>query len=309
MYVIGENSFDSPKKRMDFFKAIAKKHRNSIHKVRFCPPYKVIEKITKERIQNIPFKQIQSVRSLTDTFTKGSDWSKRGHDLNNDDDIIFLREITWLPLSQLPVPSIDITIALVHSQAQEILERIATGETVGAHESMKYEILRVCTFRHYPGEGKPFRILLASAGLYYASEGDEVVCYCCGLRRSGWREVDKPLQIHKQLKPSCDFLVRNHDFNVAIPDLPAENAAKFRILDEIGDSSNAVATENLQQRRKTGYPDSAENLHYRVYTPPPKHPQYAEPSVRLESFKNWPTNIPQTAQIMAECGYYYAGIL
>ena len=228
---------------------------------------------------------------------------KKGKD---EDDCHALRQATWLSGEDLPIPDLDYTVAVVHSPAQKILERLANGEHVGAHESMKYEILRVCTYRNYPGEDKPFRIQLASAGWYFASDGDEVVCYCCGLRKSGWKEIDNPMKIHELLRPTCDYLVKQSEVNIPIPELSAENAARFRIFE----SNESDSTRRSRQGEGTSnYDSDSSNPQYRFFTPPPKHPQYAEISTRLDTFKKWPTNIPQTAQIMAECGYYYAGTI
>ena len=231
-----------------------------------------------------------------------------------DDDCSRLRDITWLPVSQLPVPRLELTVAIVHSQAQQVLDRIAGGETVGVQDSMKFEILRVCTFRTYPGENKPFRILLASAGLYFASEGDEVICYTCGIRRSGWNEYDKPMEIHKQLRPNCAFLLKNESVNVPIPELSADSLLKFRVLEEVISSSGTAPVltrqRNEQPTGRYGNFDlnTTESPQYRFFTPPPKHPQYAVQSVRSDSFNGWPENILQTPTVMAECGYYYAGM-
>ena len=231
-----------------------------------------------------------------------------------DDDCSRLRDITWLPVSQLPVPRLELTVAIVHSQAQQVLDRIAGGETVGVQDSMKFEILRVCTFRTYPGENKPFRILLASAGLYFASEGDEVICYTCGIRRSGWNEYDKPMEIHKQLRPNCAFLLKNESVNVPIPELSADSLLKFRVLEEVINSPDTAPVlprqRNEQPTGRYGNFDlnTTESPQYRFFTPPPKHPQYAVQSVRLDSFNGWPENILQTPTVMAECGYYYAGM-
>ena len=231
-----------------------------------------------------------------------------------DDDCSRLRQITWLPVSQLPVPRLELTVAIVHSQAQQVLDRIAGGETVGVQDTMKFEILRVCTFRTYPGENKPFRILLASAGLYFASEGDEVICYTCGIRRSGWNEYDKPMEIHKQLRPNCAFLLKNESVNVPIPELSADSLLKFRVLEGVINSQDTAPVlprqRNEQPTGRYGNFDlnTTESPQYRFFTPPPKHPQYAVQSVRLDSFNGWPENILQTPTVMAECGYYYAGM-
>lgn len=227
-----------------------------------------------------------------------------------DDDCHVLRNITWLPLNELPVPDIY-TCITVHSAAQVILNRIASGERVGAQESMKFEVLRVCTFRNYPSEDKPFRLLFSTAGMYYASDRDEVVCYSCGLRKAGWKETDIPIEVHKKIRPNCEFLVNNSAVNFPIPELEESQLEKFKILEDLLSSNERPRT---QQTEITGGShgnfdlNTSQSPQYRFFVPPPKHPQYAMQSVRLDTFKGWPTNIPQTPQIMAKCGYYYAGM-
>lgn len=229
---------------------------------------------------------------------------------DTDDDCHLLRQSTWLPSDQLPVPDIY-TCITVNSAAQVILSRIASGERVGAQESMRFEILRVCTFRNYPSEDKPFRLLFSTAGMYYASDRDEVVCYSCGLRKAGWKETDIPIDVHKQIRPSCKFLVNNSAVNVPIPELENSQLLKFKSLEDLLDSSESAPTQQTDiSGGSHGNFDlnTSQSPQYRYFVPPPKHPQYAVQSVRLGTFKGWPTNIPQTPQIMAECGYYYAGM-
>ena len=231
------------------------------------------------------------------------------------DEFDALRNVTWLPPHRLPVPKIELTVALVGGEIRDVLDSIAAGKQVRPQESMKYELLRICTFRNYPSENKPFKIQLASAGFYYASERDEVVCYTCGLRKSGWVESDKPFEIHIQIKRSCEFLIKNDHVNVPIPDLPPENQSKFSALEALINSTDSIRMEENQRSGEASgiYSNldlsTSTSLPYRVFTSPPKHPQYALMSIRLETFKSWPPNIPQTAQVMAECGYYYAGII
>ncbi|XP_052215618.1 uncharacterized protein LOC127834078 isoform X2 [Dreissena polymorpha] len=97
-----------------------------------------------------------------------------------------------------------------------IIERLALGQQVPAKESMKYEMLRFCTFRQYPPSGKPSTIRLAKAGFYYATNRDEVICYCCAKRISNWKENDDPLLAHKHVTPNCDFLLKNSEVNIPI---------------------------------------------------------------------------------------------
>lgn len=44
---------------------------------------------------------------------------------------------------------------------------------------------------------------LAAAGLYYSGEEDEVRCYSCHEKFSGWREGDIPLDVHRRSCPGC----------------------------------------------------------------------------------------------------------
>jgi hypothetical protein len=48
---------------------------------------------------------------------------------------------------------------------------------------------------------------LASAGFYYNGNGDEVVCFNCGMKHRNWRNRDSPLEIHKQMSPNCSFVL------------------------------------------------------------------------------------------------------
>ena len=111
----------------------------------------------------------------------------------------------------LRVPGTSLVFTL-----QEIVGRIAAGERVPAQESMHYELLRFCTFRTYPAQGKPSAMKFAAAGFYYASNNDEVICYCCAKRVSNWREYDDPMSAHLRITPDCKFFTNNELVNVPI---------------------------------------------------------------------------------------------
>lgn len=130
--------------------------------------------------------------------------------------IIMVRDYIWLPLDKLPVPHIDITVGFVQDfpPLMFIIDQIAKGKPPAPHVSMRYELLRFCTLRSYPKEDKPYLIKLAEAGFYYASDGDGVVCYCCGIRRYNWTADDQPMKIHKRINPTCKFILRNEEVNV-----------------------------------------------------------------------------------------------
>ncbi|WAR28343.1 DIAP2-like protein [Mya arenaria] len=96
----------------------------------------------------------------------------------------------------------------------DVIDRLSRGERVNPKESMKYETLRLCTFRTYPSQGKPSAMKFAGAGFYYASNADEVICYVCAKRISNWRENDDPMAAHKRITPECKFHTNNSEVNI-----------------------------------------------------------------------------------------------
>ena len=67
--------------------------------------------------------------------------------------------------------------------------------------------LRLNSFLHWP-RGAPVRPSdLASAGFYYVGEGTKARCFSCTVTYTEWKPRDMPLEIHRQLNPSCEFLV------------------------------------------------------------------------------------------------------
>lgn len=106
------------------------------------------------------------------------------------------------------------TVAPVFQAVNSVMDRIARGERVPAEESMRYEMLRLCSFRSYPQDNKPFRIRYAQAGFYYAAKEDEVICYVCRKRFSNWTADDVPINVHRRASPNCRFLTHNAEVNV-----------------------------------------------------------------------------------------------
>lgn len=87
------------------------------------------------------------------------------------------------------------------------------GKNASREESMKYEMNRLLSFLHYPGENKPFRTRFAQAGFFYNGNGDEVECYCCKQRLMNWTDTDVPNEVHAKIAPRCLFLTNNAEVN------------------------------------------------------------------------------------------------
>ncbi|XP_052215633.1 uncharacterized protein LOC127834083 isoform X2 [Dreissena polymorpha] len=140
-------------------------------------------------------------------------------------------------------------VAPVLSPVNRIIDRLANHERVNPRESMRHESLRLCTFRTYPTSEKPSCVKLAKAGFYYASQGDEVICYCCAKRISNWNERDDPMRAHRLVSPSCPFLLRNSEFNEPVTDdgNASTNSALTRLLNSLDNLDEDTASNNSDQ--------------------------------------------------------------
>ncbi|XP_052218804.1 uncharacterized protein LOC127836321 isoform X1 [Dreissena polymorpha] len=188
-----------------------------------------------------------------DTCKKDVDccFEEKNKHTENDFLATMLRRNTWLlshkKMYGLPTP---IWVFPLISPVITIINRLAEGSSVHPKESMRHELLRLCTFRTYPTHGKPSCLRLAKAGFYYASQGDEVICYCCAKRISNWNERDDPLRAHRLVSPGCPFLLRNSEVNEPVTDDSSEssNPRLNRILQSLDDSDEPPdrrGTENV----------------------------------------------------------------
>ncbi|XP_076466230.1 uncharacterized protein LOC143297694 [Babylonia areolata] len=66
---------------------------------------------------------------------------------------------------------------------------------------------RLATLAAVPSTVPVSRVRLAEAGFYSRGQRDEVICYSCGGRHSGWRHDDDPMQVHRRLSPHCQHVV------------------------------------------------------------------------------------------------------
>ncbi|KAH3810584.1 hypothetical protein DPMN_138977 [Dreissena polymorpha] len=166
-----------------------------------------------------------------------------------------LRRNTWLRSNEIMygLPT-SIWVFPVISPVITIINRLAEGRCVHPKESMRHELLRLCTFRTYPTHGKPSCVRLAKAGFYYASQGDEVICYCCAKRISNWNERDDPLHAHRLVSASCSFLLRNSEVNEPVTDDSSESSNPrlnriLQSLDDLDEQPETRETENVSAAR------------------------------------------------------------
>ena len=177
--------------------------------------------------------------------------------------IASIRAVTWLDINDLPRPVIEINVFYANIAYCEplinIIRLISEGNSPPAQTTMKYELLRVCTFKSYPRGNKPFLTRFAKAGFYYASDQDGVVCFCCGIRRYGWSGDEEPDTVHKRINPRCKFYMKNEENNIApLSDGPLrQNVAALveipecdYVLDDSEDVNNDEVTPQEAMERE-----------------------------------------------------------
>lgn len=84
------------------------------------------------------------------------------------------------------------------------------------HEFLRHDCVRKSTYVDWPNNSCDFRELVA-AGFYHTQNSDEVICFSCGLKISGFTPNSQPYFIHRSLSPGCKFL---SEFDMSITNLP-----------------------------------------------------------------------------------------
>ncbi|XP_052087302.1 uncharacterized protein LOC127724405 isoform X2 [Mytilus californianus] len=81
-----------------------------------------------------------------------------------------------------------------------ILDKESSGSL--SEGRMNNELMRLSTLSNFPVHGISL-IRLAEDGFFSEGNGDELVCYCCGIRLKGWRTDSNPADIHQKNSPNC----------------------------------------------------------------------------------------------------------
>ncbi|XP_038151946.1 E3 ubiquitin-protein ligase XIAP isoform X2 [Cyprinodon tularosa] len=131
---------------------------------------------------------------------------------------------------------------------------------------------------------------LARAGFFFTGNADRVQCFSCNRTVENWHTGDTPVQRHKEISPSCTFLMCCHGNNLNPRyGSPIINGS---IYDE--------AAEDMQYRLSTG-----EVVDETLY---PKAPHMKSEEARLQTFSpSWPSNSPVTPRDLAQAGFFYLG--
>ncbi|KAM7389471.1 hypothetical protein PAMP_023448 [Pampus punctatissimus] len=128
---------------------------------------------------------------------------------------------------------------------------------------------------------------LARAGFYFTGCADRVCCFSCKKTVENWCRGDTPVERHKEVSPSCRFLICTHrsSFNQRFDTTPT-NGSKYN-----------EEAEDMEYRLRTG-----EVVDESTY---PMAPHMKSEEARLQTFSSWPSTAPVRPRDLAQAGLYY----
>ncbi|KYN26817.1 Apoptosis 2 inhibitor [Trachymyrmex cornetzi] len=135
---------------------------------------------------------------------------------------------------------------------------------------------RIVSFQKWPKTSIIHPHKLAMAGFYYLQNEDMVECAFCRGVIMNWKPGDNPDSVHRLNFPNCDFYMRLE---------PVEELFGFVCV----------------------MPESRTNMPGILVHKTPQRPGFAMYEKRLQTFKEWPKNLKQTPEMLAEAGFYYSG--
>ncbi|KAK2179127.1 hypothetical protein NP493_511g00010 [Ridgeia piscesae] len=188
-------------------------------------------------------------------------------------------------------------------------------------EEMKYEGVRLTTFKDWPRWGSVWPTLLARAGFFYTKTADQVACFCCGGRLKTWEAGDSPMTEHKRFFPRCRFVTGQDFTNIPLGEAPmVPSGGHGGCTSAKTDYYSRLAKQAAAGRSQANGPSSLNHLTQATMRPHKSlsmttggttgmHSltvtqirEMTLESKRLESFNNWPT-----ADNLAQASCYYTG--
>ncbi|VDH90557.1 Hypothetical predicted protein [Mytilus galloprovincialis] len=95
-----------------------------------------------------------------------------------------------------------------------ILDKESSGSL--SESRMNNELMRLSTLFNFPVHGISL-LKLAEYGFFSEGNGDELVCYNCGLRLKGWKADSNPADVHQKYSPNCLHILEKKSDPVNLP--------------------------------------------------------------------------------------------
>ncbi|XP_062577371.1 baculoviral IAP repeat-containing protein 3-like [Saccostrea cucullata] len=134
---------------------------------------------------------------------------------------------------------------------------------------MRFECMRIASFRNFPDYLLVSSFRLARAGLYYTGYGSECRCYFCGFRQDDWNR--------RISRNHCD-----HSLD-GTPGASEYSPLQLQRNDESANNSNVALSRSVLLINNNRYRD------------------------RLDSFRNWPRQITLRPDELSAAGFFYSG--
>lgn len=191
--------------------------------------------------------------------------------------------------------------------------------------ALSKELTRLATYESWPQISKISPLTLAKHGFSYTGRGDEVECFLCKTRISGWNEGDNPQQKHRQMAPNCQLLNGNctdnlpMEFSLSAPNKAEVNAKSQTVTDG---ASNQIQNDELQPHGETSVLSSildqarsrarkngvdCNNNGPAIDRTQPDFDMLQSESERRSTFYDWPQNANADPTALAHAGFFYTG--
>ncbi len=189
------------------------------------------------------------------------------------------------------------------SSLDEYLERVVHGPPFLPGEEMKYEVVRLGTYKDWPSWTRVNPVALAAVGFCYTGRRDVVFCFACTTEVGEWELGQAPFERHRAVAPSCP-MVLGRSSNV-----PSQHAALHAPpVGAASASPSAAPLREISRRTFTwnGIIPSTESLSSLRSNPSIDSCQVQSESHRLRTFDNRRYACPQE---LAKNGFYCLGRL
>lgn len=195
---------------------------------------------------------------------------------------------------------------------------------------MAYLGYRLATLSALPPSVSVSKVKLADAGFYFRGQDDRVFCYRCKGSYSGWREGDKPLDIHRRISPTCPHVMEmSKQFYCGETNSANESGPEVQSLTQAPLQFEPLQSKDgeLQGSRPQQPEDSRQEAVYTTRSagmsgtdvaifPRPTldlggavYPMYQDIASRTRSYPSWDERRAPPLKEMILCGMYYAGTI
>ncbi|ELW64946.1 Baculoviral IAP repeat-containing protein 3 [Tupaia chinensis] len=170
------------------------------------------------------------------------------------------------------------------------------------------ELYRMSTYSTFPVGVPVSERSLARAGFYYTGVNDKVKCFCCGLMLDNWKQGDNPIEKHKKLYPSCNFVQNLNSVN------NLEATSRHTFPSSVTNSTHSL----LPRMENSGYfggsyssfpsnpVNSRANQDFSALRTSPYHYAMNTEKARLLTYQMWPLTF-LSPEDLAKAGFYYIG--